>query len=102
MILFFVCETGSEKDAQPVYTNGRTYFNFTGDVCNKNTSEPYNLLIITMCDYSSRVQNPIIFMPYVIKNSNWLISLATSVLNDLYFSLYVFVSSRLTINAPLC
>lgn len=52
-----------------MYANGRVYFNFTGDLCNKATNQSYNLLILTMCDYSSHTQNPIVFMPYVILNN---------------------------------
>lgn len=63
-------QTGSKREeAEPIYTNGRVYFNFTGDICNKSTNESYTLLILTMCDYSSHTQNPIILMPYVILNS---------------------------------
>lgn len=57
------------EEAEPIYTNGRVYFNFTGDLCNKATNQSYTLLILTMCDYSSHTRNPIIFMPYVILNN---------------------------------
>lgn len=57
--------TGTEHDAEPIYTNGRVYFNFTGDICNQKTNESFTMLIITTCDYSSHIQDPVIFMPYV-------------------------------------
>lgn len=58
-------ELGTQIDAEPIYKNGRIYFNYTGDVCNRNTNESFTLLIITTCDYSSHIQNPIVLMPYV-------------------------------------
>lgn len=78
---------GSNLDAEPIYTNGRVYFNFTGGICNTKTNESYTLLIITTCDYSSHTQNPIVFMPYVIffgfKNRFFLCRF-TAVLNFLF------------------
>ncbi|XP_031627910.1 cation-independent mannose-6-phosphate receptor isoform X2 [Contarinia nasturtii] len=55
---------GTQLDAEPIYTNGRIYFNFTGDVCDKDTNETFSLLIITTCDYSSHISSPTILMPY--------------------------------------
>lgn len=56
---------GLANESEPILTNGRLYFNFTGDMCNKETKELYTLLILTTCDYSSHISAPIILMPYV-------------------------------------
>lgn len=56
---------GSAEDTEPIYTNGRVYFNMTGEVCRKDTNEKYNLNVILTCDYSSSTANPVILMPYV-------------------------------------
>lgn len=60
-------DTGTEHEIEPIYTNGRIYFNYTGDICKKKTNETSNLIIILTCDYSSHIQNPITLMPYVSK-----------------------------------
>lgn len=56
---------GIDGSHEPVYTEGRTYFNLTGGVCNKKTNESYSLMIILICDYSSHVAQPMVLMPYV-------------------------------------
>lgn len=56
---------GTSLDTEPILTNGRIYFNFTGDICNKKLNESYNLQIILMCDYSSHIAKPLTLMPYV-------------------------------------
>lgn len=61
----YLFDTGTEHEIEPIYTNGRIYFNYTGDICNKKTNETFNLIIILTCDYSSHIRNPIILMPYV-------------------------------------
>lgn len=58
-------DTGTEHEIEPIYTNGRIYFNYTGDICEKKTNETFNLIIILTCDYSSHIRNPITLMPYV-------------------------------------
>lgn len=58
-------KSGTQLDAEPIYTNGLIYFNFTGDTCDKNTNEPFTLIIMTVCDYSSHIKEPLILMPYV-------------------------------------
>lgn len=66
LIVFYLLLTlGSTNDTEPIYTNGRIYFNMTGDVCNTATNETYNLLVILACDYSSQTANPVVMMPYV-------------------------------------
>lgn len=60
-------DTGTEHEIEPFYTNGRIYFNYTGDICKKKTNETFNLIIILTCDYSSHIRNPITLMPYVSK-----------------------------------
>lgn len=60
-------DTGTGHEIEPFYTNGRIYFNYTGDICKKKTNETFNLIIILTCDYSSHIRNPITLMPYVSK-----------------------------------
>lgn len=55
----------SSKNNQPIYTQGRVYMNYTGDSICKKSKQPYTLLIVMICDYSSHISNPITLMPYV-------------------------------------
>lgn len=81
------------EEMEPIYVDGRVYFNFTGDLCNKATHQSYNLLILTMCDYSSHTQNPIVFMPYVIVNNTFFHPLhACNIECYLHFFPYAFFS----------
>lgn len=57
-IKFLIVSIGSDADKEPIYTNGRMYFNLTGDICNKETKEKFNLVILLLCDYSSEIQKP--------------------------------------------
>lgn len=56
---------GSADNTEPIYTNGRVYFNMTGDVCRTDTNEKYNLVVILVCDYSTHITYPVMLMPYV-------------------------------------
>ncbi|KAG4079051.1 hypothetical protein HA402_001706 [Bradysia odoriphaga] len=56
-------KNGSEHvmgtQSEPTLTDGRIYFNYTGDKCETNPSKKYNLQIIFICDYSNPILEPI-------------------------------------------
>lgn len=85
---------GSPSDTEPIFTNGRVYFNMSGDICPHDTKEKYTLLVILACDYSSHTAVPVVLMPYVSCCS------ANALKNgECYGNLYRLSMNRRTISA---
>lgn len=56
---------GIAGGSDPILTDGRIHFNYTGDVCEKNPKTRYNIQIILICDYSTQIKEPITNNEYV-------------------------------------
>lgn len=108
-VFYLTFESDETKAHEPIYTDGRLYFNLTGGVCNK--SQKYRLIVVLVCDYSSHVQEPLHLMPYVSQSMDWtlfstdimtwffLLSLSFLLL---FFSLLRFNSRTTHVNLLLC